>query len=249
MNTEHDGFSYHSYSISDVGLVRTNNQDRYGNYEGRFGCLCVVCDGMGGYTGGEIAAQLAVEAIAQHFSTLDSDFDEARELRNSILHAENRIAEISRKDRKLSQMGTTLVILLLKDGKAWYAWVGDSRIYLFRQGVLTPLSKDHSYVQELIDGGLITDEESFHHPQKNILTRALGSSNYEPDFGTPFVLEDKDVLMLCTDGLSNAVHENDMISVLTEDPETAGRALLQKALYHGGKDNITLSVVAVHAGL
>ena len=167
-------FNYEIGNHSDVGRVREVNEDYFGSFRGSFGELLIVCDGMGGHKGGETASRLAVDVIRNHFENLNTDYDVKHELHNALAAANNKIVGVAHQDRSLEGMGSTAVIVLFKDDRAYTANLGDSRIYLVRGGELKQLTTDHSLVQQMIDSDVLTPEEAESHPKKNVITKSLG---------------------------------------------------------------------------
>jgi protein phosphatase len=231
-------------SATDVGQIRSNNQDSHLVVVATD--LYGVADGMGGHQGGEVASAMAVEIAEQHATepTLES-------LKEAVRIANRAIFEKAGGDRDLHGMGTTLVAVQLVQGADGeeIAWVnvGDSRVYLLRDDMLTQLSADHSLVEDLVRDGQLTPDEAAVHPQRNILTRALGIDlDVEVDGNTvvPFT---GDRYLLCSDGLFNEVSEDQMASVLRRlaDPDEAAAELVRLANEGGGRDNITVVVVDV----
>jgi len=231
-------------SATHVGQVRSNNQDSKLVVAGVD--LYGVADGMGGHQGGEVASALAVEVTEQHATepTLDS-------LKAAVRLANRTIFEKAGSDRDLHGMGTTLVAVQLVDGPEGQevAWVnvGDSRVYLLRDDRLRQLSHDHSLVEDLVRDGQLTPAEAAVHPQRNILTRALGIDLDVDVDGTTVLPFTGDRFLLCSDGLFNEVNEDQMASVLRRlaDPTEAAEELVRLANEGGGRDNITVVVVDV----
>ncbi|HOY85118.1 MAG TPA: protein phosphatase 2C domain-containing protein [Candidatus Syntrophosphaera sp.] len=235
-------------NLTDVGMVRESNQDYYGKYSGSFGELILVCDGMGGYSGGEVASQVAVETISAHFQSLGAEYNEINELHRSFSLAQQNIAHHASENPELAEMGTTAVALLIKDEQYWIAWIGDSRIYRRRGGNTEQLSKDHSWVQGMVDQGLIKAEDANDHPKKNIILRSLGAEPHASEAAGPFPLFRGDVFMLCSDGLSDYFPLPEVNRFLAQEPPQACRAMVDEAKRRGGKDNITIQVLKVAQG-
>ena len=235
---------------TDVGRVRQENQDDYRAGELPGGAAwCLVCDGMGGARGGREASRSACDVIEHCFQEKYAQCmpgDEAVFLKKSLISANRFIFQKAMREESLAGMGTTAVCALVRAGQVFLCHAGDSRAYLFRDGALTQLTHDHSYVQELVDCGTITREEAEHHPQKNIITRALGVDyRLEPEF-TSAKLEAKDLLLLCSDGLTNMVPVEQMEQILSQGPfyDLPDR-LVEAANENGGSDNITALLLAV----
>jgi protein phosphatase len=232
-----------SGSATDVGLVRTANQDRALESDGLF----AVADGMGGHVGGETAAQTAIDAFRATFAGHQS----ADAMADAVRRANLAVWEASRAQTELRGMGTTLtaVALVTADGTddLTVVNVGDSRAYLYQDGELSQLTADHSLVEEMVRSGELTAEEASVHPQRHILTRALG---IEPDvevdvWHVPPHVGDR--VLLCSDGLINEVGDDQIATILGQhpDPNEAAQALVQQARDAGGNDNITVVIVDV----
>jgi len=242
-------------SLSDLGCQRENNEDRYSYWEAESdevfrtrGRLAIVADGMGGYEGGQEASRIAVEAIEEVYSsTLDGDPQSL--LVAGFRAAHERIQELAREDSSLHGMGTTCTAVVLLRRRLYYAHVGDSRLYLVRGGDITRLTRDHSYVGRLVESGVISSQEAEIHPQRHILTAALGAgAEVSPDASEePLSLETGDVLVLCTDGLWGQLTEQEIQDAVTAHPPArACRELVQLARKRGGPDNITLQVIRIN---
>lgn len=235
-------------NLSDVGRVRESNQDYYGRYSGDFGELLVVCDGMGGYRGGEVASQVAVDTIASHFQKLGAHFQETDELHQALSLAQQNIAAHAQQNPEMSEMGTTAVVLLIRGENYWTAWIGDSRLYLRRGGGIEQISRDHSLVQEMVDHGLITEVDARDHPRRNIITRSLGKKAHPADVKGPLPIYLDDLFLLCSDGLTDYLTANELNGYLDQEPEVACRELVDEANRRGGKDNITVQILKVNSG-
>jgi PPM family protein phosphatase len=232
------------FGLTHAGKVRQNNEDALLVGGGEDETLFVVADGIGGFEAGEVASSLAIDVL--------KDLQPDQPFKAAIGEANRRIVAAGRGDEKLSGMGTTVVAIRFggKQGEpvAEVAHVGDSRAYLVRGGDMNPITEDHSLVAELVRSGDLTRDEAAEHPQKNLITRALGADE-EVDVDTAIVsIEAGDRILLCSDGLSDMVSETGISEILAEypdDPERAARVLLSAALDAGGNDNITVVVVDV----
>jgi PPM family protein phosphatase len=230
------------FGVTHAGKVRQNNEDALLVGEGEDETLFVVADGIGGFEAGEVASSLAVDVL----KNLQPD----EPFKAAIGEANRRIVAAGRGDEKLSGMGTTVVAIRFggKQGEpvAEVAHVGDSRAYLMRGGDMNPITEDHSLVAELVRSGDLTRDQAAEHPQKNLITRALGADE-EVDVDTAILpIEAGDRILLCSDGLSDMVSETGISEILADspdDPERAARVLLSAALDAGGNDNITIVVV------
>lgn len=241
-------------SLTDVGCQREDNEDSLAYWEAadgaafaRLGRLAIVADGMGGCEGGQFASRIAVDSVQESYSSAQAG-DPQELLLGAVRLANVRVQEKAQAIPGLRGMGTTLTAAAIVDGKLHFAHVGDSRLYLFRNGTLRLLTHDHTLVARLIESGVIRAEDADSHPQKHVLTAAVGvTSDVEPDFSPePIALEELDVLLLCTDGLWGQMSEAEMVGILlSKKPQDAARALVQLAKEHGGPDNITLQLLRV----
>jgi len=229
---------------SDVGLVRSNNQDS--GYAGPH--LLVVADGMGGHAGGDVASSIAIAALAPLDGESHGPDDALAELERSIDHARQDLVDRSVSDPELVGMGTTVTAILRAGNKLAMAHLGDSRAYLLRDGELTQVTTDHTFVQHLVDTGRISADEAETHPQRNVVMRVLGDFDIDltPDMS---VREAKpgDRWLLCSDGLSGFVSPETIAQTLLETPDVDECAdhLLQLALRAGSTDNVTVVVADV----
>ncbi|OPA78781.1 serine/threonine protein phosphatase [Paenibacillus selenitireducens] len=232
---------------SDVGRVRTINEDlSWVQTLDNGHTLAIVADGMGGHQAGDTASRLAVATVTEQLQSLEADLTTeqlSEALTNAILRANRVIYELASQDMKYHNMGTTIVAVLLDGAAGVIGHIGDSRIYKVNNHSIEQLTEDHSLVNELLKSGQITDEEAEHHPRKNVLTRALGT---DPDVSveiSTISFEPGEMLVLCSDGLSNRVSEEQMTAtVFSSDYSLEDKAdlLLQMALQAGGEDNITV---------
>ena len=240
--------------MSDIGCQRDNNEDRYAYWEpdadeefARKGRLAVVADGMGGHEGGQEASRIAVEAIEEIFAET-SGADPQSLLVNGFQIAHERILEYAEGHPELHGMGTTATAIAILGNQLYYAHVGDSRLYLVRGQSISRLTNDHSYVGRLVQNGVISSEEAETHPQRHILTAALGAgAETSPDTPQhPIALQKGDVLVLCTDGLWSLLTEDEIQSAVAghELPE-ACQAMVKMTKDRGGPDNITVQLIRV----
>lgn len=234
-------------SCTDVGRVRKANEDSMDWFDCATGRVVVVCDGMGGHVGGQVASQTAIKAIRDFLTvnTFDSP-DEA--ITNAIITANQAILQEAQKRPELAGMGSTCVMLVIKNGVVYYGHVGDSRIYFVANHRIVQLTKDQSYVQTLVDAGVISQSEAEHHPRKNEITNALGLKGMTPPIvcETPVLPEAGNCFVLCSDGLSGMISDSQIEHIVSRhDVDIAKRAadLVSKANEAGGKDNITVQLV------
>jgi PPM family protein phosphatase len=225
---------------TDPGRARRGNEDSYWTAPPFF----VVADGMGGAQAGEVASRTAVETFS---AEVPAAGDPEERLRAAVLAANDRIHELSRLDRSRAGMGTTLIAVLVGEEDVALAHVGDSRIYRLRHDSLTPLTRDHTLVQVLIDQGRISEEEAATHPQRSVITRALGPEPRVEVETRTLPARDGDVFLLCSDGLTSMVDEAtvERILVRASTLDEAARALVDAANAAGGRDNITVVLLRV----
>ncbi|HZJ82901.1 MAG TPA: Stp1/IreP family PP2C-type Ser/Thr phosphatase [Clostridia bacterium] len=238
---------------SHKGKVRKSNEDYYYiPQEGRTTAIAMVADGMGGHNAGEKASRMAVEAIIE-LATEESDTiikEPLKFIEESIKASNNKIFSFSTNNEEYTGMGTTLVLALFHKDNVYIGHVGDSRGYLIRNGEAIQLTKDHSLVQELLDNGSITLDEVEGHPQKNIITRALGTDERVENDCYELTLQADDIIVLCTDGLILHVDLQKEIKLFQsiESMQELASILVEQALERGGLDNITV-VAAKYSGM
>ncbi len=235
-----------AFATSDVGKAREINEDYfYISYPDDEIQLFILADGMGGYNGGEVASKLAVQSAKNYIQTnYEKNKDDLLSLvKSSTQYANMIVFEKAQANAEISNMGTTLDVCLIYQNKAFISHIGDSRIYRIRKEVIRRLTKDHSYVQQLVDEGKITKEESMKHPKKNMLMKALGCTTFvEPDASVHGFIKG-DTILMCSDGLTNMVSEQEIKSILKENPTDATKLLVQRANDLGGNDNITAIII------
>lgn len=234
---------------SDIGLVRATNQDA---------CQCgafsdgavwaLVCDGMGGANGGNIASRVAITEMQNQLQERYNPAEDEKGIQNLLLSciygANEKVFHMAQTQPELSGMGTTVVGAVVRGNRACVVHVGDSRAYAFSNGQLQRLTNDHSVVQELLDRGDITEEEARNHPHKNVITRAVGVQNMV-DVDVRFLdMQPDSTLLFCTDGLTNFVREEEIADCLSQySGETLLDLLIEKALAGGGGDNVTVALI------
>lgn len=267
--------TYRIAAMTDVGLVRTNNEDNlcvisnldqkgstWRNNEecdlGTRGALLVVADGMGGMNAGEVASEIAVSVVKARFTdeidSVDIDSDESivKFMNDSIVIADNAIKKEGKLRPETKGMGTTIVIAWLLAGKLYVSWCGDSRAYLYNpHRGLVQISKDHSYVQDLVDKGIVKPEDAFDFPESNVITRCLSHSNMKavPDnLSAPYIVGEGDLILLCTDGLCGMIRDNEIAEVMaahTTDMSECVECLIEAAKVAAGADNITVCLCQI----
>ena len=214
------------------------------------GLLAVVCDGMGGHEAGEIASRLAVETIVRRFEGGELDGDPVASLPRAVQAANRAIFDAAGRNAKMKGMGTTCTALLVRGGMAYGVHVGDSRIYLIRDGEIFLMTEDHSAVMELVRRGVLSREEARHHPDKNVISRALGSHREVDATGwpQPFALRPGDRFLLCTDGLYDLLDEATILATAREvHPQVGCDRLVTLAREAGGYDNISVAILSMAA--
>ncbi len=236
---------------TDVGKERSDNEDAIGETKNDLGHFVVVCDGMGGHYGGQLASQIALEKLLH---TLDAHAEPEKFLERkptliqmAFERASQAIRQKANEEPQYKEMGTTAVVAWVHENQLFYGYLGDSRLYLLRNGKLHQCTKDHSYVQDLVDAGAITAEEAERHPKRNIVTRVLLA--YEPleetvSTGT-LTLNSGDIVLVCSDGLNDMILADEITTILTAAPslEQAANQLIEAANNAGGKDNISVGLL------
>lgn len=239
-----------TFSMTDIGRKREINQDYvFATDEtiGNLPNLLVVADGMGGHRAGDFASRFTVEVLAEEVQN-SKETHPGQILGNAIQTANERLMEEAAKDSRLEGMGTTLVAATILDHVLYFANVGDSRLYLINKEI-RQLSKDHSMVEEMVRLGGLTEEEAKHHPDKNIITRAMGvKDKVEPDF-FEYRLKGGDTILMCSDGLTNMVDDDEIFQIVksARDIVEAVETLIQRANENGGSDNIGIVLAQPYA--
>ena len=225
---------------SDAGNVRELNEDYASFIEDERFKIYLVADGMGGHNAGEIASKLAVKSIIRYL--LEHSEEDENLLLNAVKYANNEIYEISQKNDKCKGMGTTITGCFIKGDMIQVVNVGDSCCFSIKDNEIKKVTKDHSWVQELIDAGAITEEEGRVHPKKNIITRALGTNSSVKIDIFNIDKNESSMFLLCSDGLSNEVQKEEMVEIVNryKNVNEACEKLVDLAKARGGKDNITV---------
>lgn len=236
--------SIKSSALSNVGKIRANNQDS--GYAGEN--LFVVADGMGGHAGGDVASAIAIRRIRETDKGYTSPGDAEFALQSSLIAANQLLAETVFEHQELTGMGTTVSAMIRVGNSMAIAHIGDSRIYLFRDGELSQITADHTFVQRLVDSGRITPEEAAVHPRRSVLMRVLGDVDAAPEIDTAIIgTQPGDRWLICSDGLSSYLAEDRIRKALASglDADAVGRRLVKETLDHGAPDNVTVVVVDV----
>ena len=247
----HEDMDLNVHAETETGMVRDHNEDSILELGGEqsppgVDALLVVADGMGGHAAGEVASSLAIEQIEQRFisgefaSTADDDFEEAL---RSLLQDVNQVVNAAGQDNDKRGMGTTCTLVAIKGGHLYFAHVGDSRAYLFRDKTLAQITDDHSWVEEMVRAGSLTKEEARTHPNRNVITRAVGlDSSVQVDTGRRSLKED-DLIMLCSDGLNSMISDEEIHTVIKNSTfANLCTDLIAAANEAGGHDNTSVAV-------
>lgn len=240
-----------AYTITDVGKVRSENQDcvRFVQSSLPRYCVLVLCDGMGGAQAGSVASDAALNSFTAKISELISENKKNTDLANltkiSVEYANTMVFEQAAANDSFFGMGTTLVAAVIKGRNCCIVNVGDSRAYLISEGGIAQITDDHSFVEDMVKSGAITREQAKNHPRKNVITRALGvDEDVECDIFTPD-LKKNDVLLLCSDGLSNTLADEEILEIVQSGKKLPliGKELLDLALSRGAPDNVTVGLL------
>lgn len=241
-----------SFAITDVGKRRELNEDYIYTSDKTIGSLSnlfIVADGMGGHNAGDYASKHTVEKVVETIEELPNEQDLEEIIQEAIYRANAYIYEKSRENSSLSGMGTTLVVATIKDGVVTVANIGDSRMYVVNDDI-RQITKDHSLVEEMVTMGGIDREAARTHPDKNIITRAIGVKELVLADFFEVRLEKEDKILLCTDGLTNMLKDDEIHHIIesNKDVEAAARALIAAANENGGRDNIAVVLVEPFGG-
>jgi serine/threonine protein phosphatase PrpC len=237
----------HSAAASNVGKIRSNNQDS--GYAGH--TLFVVADGMGGHAGGDVASAIATKRIMEADRAYVSPQDAEFALQAALIAANSQLAETVFEHAELTGMGTTVSALVVLDDQVAIAHIGDSRIYLFRDNELSQITTDHTFVQRLVDSGRITEAEAMVHPRRSVLMRVLGDVESSPEIDTSILATRAgDRWLICSDGLSGVVSNTGIANALRAplDAQAAADRLIKESLDGGAPDNVTIVIVDIGDG-
>ncbi len=238
------------YGATDIGTVRSSNQDAFKNTVlTENSVLSVVCDGMGGAKAGNVASEMAVNIITEYVKNAFTDdmpsFSIEKLLRSAIETANYEIFALSKENADYNGMGTTVVAAIVKGNEGYICHVGDSRAYIYENGILTQVTRDHSVVQDLLEGGHITEESARIHPRKNVITRALGTREEVVADFTEIDVTEK-TLLICTDGLTNTLLDNEIAGLINENSlNTVPDILIDFANKKNSNDNITVICISM----
>ena len=232
-------------TISKVGFIRTENEDSLGVFKIDNGLLTIVCDGLGGNNAGEVASQLAVGIVYNHFKdSLKNNYLER--IKSSVIEANKIIYNKATSDSDLKGMSTTVEIIFIKDNRAYWGHIGDSRIYIFVDDKLTQITKDHSFVQRLVDEGILSKEEADVHPNRNIITRALGDTiPVEVDLNIIDIHPQKEVFFfVCTDGVNGVIDNKELQEIFKlNDIDNISHKISNLVEERGAPDNFSFVLI------
>lgn len=234
-----------STGLTDPGLIRSVNQDSY--YIDPNGHFFIVADGMGGHAGGQEASQIAAKCIRDYLEKhWDSEITSEELLQEALQKANQGILEDQLENPERGDMGTTSVVVIFRNDEGWYAHIGDSRLYRFRNSKLEQISEDHTWVARALKMGDITPEQARSHPWRHVLFQCLGRKDLRQVDVFPLDVQSGDLLLLCSDGLTEEVPDDLIVEAITSSKslETIPEALIESAKNGGGSDNITVVLVA-----
>ena len=236
------------YAITNKGIVRTQNQDCI--YTSDNMKLYIIADGMGGANAGDIASKKAVEVAKKYIMdnyTEESNIAIKELIRNALGFANKEVYELSLSNKEYEGMGTTIIILLIIGNKIYIGHIGDSSLYRIRRNVIRKITKDHTYVQDLVDNKEITKQQAKVHPKRHMLTKVLGCDSFvEPDIIVKKI-EENDYILMCTDGLTNMVKDREIYNIIVEkkDCKVITETLVDLANNRGGLDNISIILIEI----
>lgn len=237
----------------EKGICRSSNEDAIFIFNTQYGCLpnlFIVADGMGGHNAGEVASSSAIQYFCEYIHEnrmrkLNQNYEYLDIIREAILYANQRIYNNSKSSENLAGMGTTFIVATMFNNKLLIENVGDSRLYLIRNNEIIQITIDHTYVMEMLKSGNITEEELFNHPNKNIITRAVGTQETVEVDRFEIELYANDVILMCSDGLSNMIKDNELLEIIQNQKNIniSVQTLLDCANEHGGLDNISIILI------
>lgn len=237
-----------SFGRSDVGLKRANNEDSFLAQDTELHSLpnlFIVADGMGGHNAGEFASAESINFYTRYFETNTLHEDIKKSLEEAVLYANKLVYDDAKTDKSHDGMGTTFSAVTIINDTAYTAHVGDSRIYHLSNNELLQITEDHSFVSEMVKLGILTSEEAENHPDRNMITRALGISDSLEVDTYKFEVSDKDLILICSDGLNTMVSDSEIFDILSSDDSIRKKVdtLILQALQNGGLDNITVVLI------
>lgn len=254
-----DSFIVHCFGLSDPGLVREHNQDRWSAFGD--GAFLLLADGMGGHRGGDIAAEATVDSLGKWFERFQteempdlSEDDLVEAIADNIQQTNAAVFEMGCQETDLRGMGTTLCSLLIRDGRVFYSHIGDSRIYRYRDGILEQLTRDDSLVSDLLDLGQLERDDVGEFAYRNVLTKAIGMEPLIEPHVEVDDIRDGDLFLICSDGLTNMVEDDEIRKILSRQGgskkalvQEGTEALVSAAIQRGGRDNVTAVLAVVES--
>ena len=235
------------YAKTQKGTKRKENEDCLFAPSGRGGFFAVVADGMGGHSAGEVASRIVVDTVIKELGGIKPETMTDEDIRRALLTANKNVLEDADMHKDRNGMGSTATAVMFDGNRAVIGQVGDSRAYLLKNGALTQITKDHSYVQMLIDSGYISSKEAKLHPYKNVITRVIGTKDALEVDTFSIGISPGDCILLCTDGLNATVTDQEIEEILNEDMKTSAKRLLETAVNQGSHDDISV-VIALMEG-
>jgi serine/threonine protein phosphatase PrpC len=234
------------FQLTDVGCVREQNEDAVGYWPHEDGIVFAIADGLGGHNAGEVASSLALDVLGREIERAPGSWVMTKRLRRAAHEANLAIYNKSITVPELYRMGTTLTVTALVGGNLTAAHIGDCRVYLLRQGTFTQLTKDHTWVWEQVQYGILSPEQARTHPRRNLLTRCLGHDLIASIDTLSLAIQSGDVLLQCSDGVHALVPEPEIAAIVSSaEPERACRALIERGRDAGGEDNLSVQIAAV----
>lgn len=237
----------------EKGMCRSTNEDAIFIFNTRYGCLpnlYIVADGMGGHNAGEIASNSAIRFFCDYIhenrdTQLYENYQYLDIIKKGILYANSQVYFKSKTDEHLDGMGTTFIVASILNNKLFVENIGDSRLYLIRNGEIIQITVDHTYVMEMLKSGNLTEEELYNHPNKNIITRALGTQENVNVDTFEVELHQNDIILMCSDGLSNMIKDNEILNIIESysSIDQSIQMLLDRANQNGGLDNISIIMI------
>lgn len=240
-----------TYSLTDIGKLRKRNEDSYleksiTDSSGNVGILLVVADGMGGHKAGDVASKTLISIFEENINSYKSEESQLF-LETIILKANNHIISMSDTNSELQGMGTTCTAMIIINGKSYIGHVGDSRAYLVRKNKVSQLTKDHTVAEQMHNLGMISKDQAQNSPRRNMLLKAIGFDlELEVDLIEPIDVQDKDVFILCSDGLIEYLDQDELMKIVNlYEPRKACEIMVGSANKRGGKDNITVQITKI----
>ena len=242
-----------SVGRSEKGNCRSTNEDAIFIFDAPYGCLpnlYILADGMGGHKAGEVASNSAIQFFCDYIHEnrtiiLKENYEYLEVIKKAILYANHKIYNMAKTDDELEGMGTTFVVATIINNKLLVENIGDSRLYIIRDEEIIQITVDHTYIMELLKTGKLTEKEMINHPNKNAITRALGTEESLEIDTFEIELHQDDIIMMCSDGLTNMLNDNEALDIIlkSDDIENTSKVLVDRSNEHGGTDNISVILI------